>query len=71
MEDCSAGVLGLQFVLKLQRFKSVAGMLHRNLGGVGVVRGFRRAGLDYAGENFLVFFGKAISGAFGNVASRL
>ena len=65
MEDCSAGVFGLQFVLQFQRFKSVAGVLHRNLGGVGVVRRFRRAGRIMPGKNFLVFFGEAISGAFG------
>ena len=64
MKDCSAGVFSPQFVLKLQRFKSVAGMFHRNLGGVGVIRRFRRACLDYAGENFLVLFGKTVSGAF-------
>src|SRR3989338_5035261 len=65
MKNRSAGIFSLQFVLKLQRFKSVAGMLHRNLRRVGVVRRFRRAGLNYAGENFLVFFGESVGGALG------
>ena len=52
MENGSAGVFGLQFILQFQRFKSVAGVLQPNLGGVGVVRRFRRASLDYAGKIF-------------------
>ena len=71
MQHRAARIFRLQRFLALQRLKRVIGEANRQLRRIGVVRLFRRAGLQDAGKALLVLLGEAVSGASAGVASRL